>query len=247
MVKFIQDLESFLMEHRHHFNSKINITMEQKESNTMQTNQNTREPAAKPNENSGVRLQGHIKIFDPETKEVYVDKRNAIHYENFSIALASGVSNQETGVIAEMVFGNGGSRIDPTGIITYLTPNTSGSNSALYNQTYYKTVDARNPNAVDPTRNFMEVRHITGTYYSDILISCLLDYGEPQGQQAFDTATLQENAFIFDELGLKSYSTSGPNTGLLLTHVIFHPVQKSLNRLIQIDYTIRVQSLTSGT
>jgi len=26
--------------------------------------------------------------------------------------------------------------------------------------------------------------------------------------------------------------------------VIFHPVQKSLNRLIQIDYTVRVQSLT---
>jgi hypothetical protein len=29
-----------------------------------------------------------------------------------------------------------------------------------------------------------------------------------------------------------------------MTHVIFHPVQKSLNRLLQIDYTIRVQSLT---
>jgi hypothetical protein len=48
--------------------------------------------------------------------------------------------------------------------------------------------------------------------------------------------------FVFDELGLKSFSSSG--TGKLLTHVIFHPVQKSLNRLIQIDYTIRVQSLT---
>ena len=30
----------------------------------------------------------------------------------------------------------------------------------------------------------------------------------------------------------------------LVTHVIFHPVQKSLNRLVQIDYTVRVQSLS---
>lgn len=201
-------------------------------------------PEPKTNEQSGVRVQGHIKIFDPESKEVYVDKRNAIHYENFSIALASGVSNQETGIIAEMAFGNGGSRIDPTGIITYLTPNSSGSGASLYNQTYYKTVDGRNPNSKDPSRNFMEVRHVTGTTYSDILISCLLDYGEPSDQAAFDTASNQDSSYVFDELGLKSYSSAGPDTGLLLTHVIFHPVQKSLNRLIQVDYTIRVQSLS---
>ena len=216
--------------------------MDNKKTENMQNQQ----PQSQPNENGQIRLQGHIKIFDPKTNEVFVDKRNAIHYENFSIALASGVSNQETGVIAEMVFGNGGSRIDPTGIITYLTPNTSGGAASLYNQTYYKTVDSRNPNSKDPTRNYMEVRHITGTYYSDILISCLLDYGEPSGQSAFDTASDQNSQFVFDELGLKSYSTDGPNAGLLLTHVIFHPVQKSLNRLIQVDYTIRVQSLTSG-
>jgi hypothetical protein len=66
-------------------------------------------------------------------------------------------------------------------------------------------------------------------------------------QEAFDNSVDMNGEFVFDELGLKSYSTSGPNTGLLLTHVIFHPVQKSLNRLIQVDYTIRVQSLSSGT
>ena len=52
-------------------------------------------------------------------------------------------------------------------------------------------------------------------------------------------------ARLFDELGLKSYNPNGE--GKLLTHVVFHPVQKSLNRLLQVDYTIRVQSLTGFT
>jgi len=195
----------------------------------------------------GIRVQGHIKIFDPLSKDVFVDKKNAIHYENFSIAMASGIGNIGRNFISEMAFGNGGSRIDPTGIITYLTPNSVGTSASLYNQTYYKVIDANNPFVLDPSRNFMEVRHIAGTYYTDLLVSCLLDFGEPSGQPAFDAAPTQGGEFVFDELGLKSFNPSGENTGLLLTHVIFHPVQKSLNRLIQIDYTIRVQSLTSGS
>jgi hypothetical protein len=33
---------------------------------------------------TGVHIEGHIKIWDPESKEIYVNKRNAIHYENMS-------------------------------------------------------------------------------------------------------------------------------------------------------------------
>lgn len=213
--------------------------------NLPQNNQTPQD--SKPNESGAISVQGHIKIFDPVSKEVYINKRNAIHYENFSIAMAQSLSNQAEGPIGEMVFGNGGTRIDPNGIITYLTPNTSGSGASLYNQTYYKTVDSRRSYSLDPARNFMETRHIAGVPYSDILISCLLDFGEPSGQLAFDNATNSESAFVFDELGLKGYDQTGPNEGILLTHVIFHPVQKSLNRLIQIDYTIRIQSLSSGS
>jgi hypothetical protein len=203
-------------------------------------------PTNKPNESGNVHIQGHIKIYDPVSKEVFINKRNAIHYENFSIALAKSIANQGEGTIAEMVFGNGGTRVDPTGIITYLTPNNVGSGATLYNQTYYKNVDARSTLSLDPSRNFMETRHIAGVTYTDVLVSCLLDFGEPQGQLAFDNATNSDSLFVFDELGLKSYSPDGPNEGLLLTHVIFHPVQKSLNRMIQIDYTIRIQSLSTG-
>lgn len=196
----------------------------------------------KPNEQSGVYVQGHIKIHNPETGEIFVNKRNAIHYENMSIALAESLANSGQGFIYEMVFGNGGTSVDPTGIITYLTPNTTGTNSSLYNETYTKVVNDKSSNNVDPTRNKIETRHVTGTNYTDILVTCLLDYGEPNTQEAFDNATYLDSSYVFDELGLRSYSSTG--TGRLLTHVIFHPVQKSLNRLIQIDYTVRVQSLT---
>jgi hypothetical protein len=191
---------------------------------------------------SGISIEGHIKIHNPETGEVFINKRNAIHYENMSISLAESIANAGQGFIYEMAFGNGGTTIDPTGIITYLTPNSTGTNASLYNETYTKVVDDRASVNIDPIRNKIETRHVTGTNYTDIFVTCLLDYGEPSGQDAFDNSTNADSTYIFDELGLKSYSTS--SNSRLLTHVIFHPVQKSLNRLIQIDYTVRIQSLT---
>jgi hypothetical protein len=193
-------------------------------------------------DNNGVLIQGHIKIHDPESGTVFINKRNAIHYENMSIALAESIANQGQGFISSMAFGNGGTSVDPTGIITYLTPNSTGTNASLYNQTYSKIVDDRSVSNLDPQRNKLETRHVNGTNYTDVVVTCLLDYGEPNGQDATDTAAAANSLYVFDELGLVSYSPSG--TGKLLTHVIFHPVQKSLNRLIQIDYTVRVQSLT---
>lgn len=217
--------------------------MNQEESQKME--QKLEEPK-KPNDTNGVYLEGHIKIFDPETDEVFVNKRNAIHYENISEALALGISNKITGYIHEMHFGNGGTSVDPTGVITYLPANNIGQNADLYNKTYYKVVDDTSTLNKDPSRNKIEVRHTPGNLYTDIVITCLLDYGEPAGQAAFDNTGNFDSNFVFDELGLKGWSgTEGG--GRLLTHVIFHPVQKSLNRLIQIDYTVRIHSLTNLT
>jgi hypothetical protein len=220
--------------------------MESQETNMPENkDQKDQQIKKRPDETGGVHFEGHIKIFDPESGEVFIDKRNAIHYENMSVAMVNSLSNQGQGTIYEMAFGTGGTVVDPTGLISYLTPNTVGVNSSLYNQTYAKIVDENQPNNTDPVRNKMEVRHISGATYSDIIVSCLLDYGEPTDQEAFDNSVDLSGNFVFDELGLKSYNPNGD--GKLLTHVVFHPVQKSLNRLLQIDYTIRVQSLTGFT
>jgi hypothetical protein len=194
-------------------------------------------------------VEGHLKIFDPRSKEVFVDKKNAIHYENMSIALAQSladttVGGERIGYIYAMAFGNGGSSVDPTGVITYLPPNVTGQNADLYNQTYLKVVNQNSPANTDPSSNDLTVLHTAGRVYTDILVSCLLDYGEPPGQQAFDNSTNFNGDFVFDELGLKAWEGTGEDL-LLITHVIFHPVQKSLNRQIQIDYTVRIQTLTN--
>lgn len=193
-------------------------------------------------------IEGFIKIFDPNTGEILQEKKNAINYETMSEAIADTLSSRGFGEIYKMAFGNGGALVDETGAITYLPPNTTGQNAALYNKTYEKIVDDTSVFNFDPTRNKMTVTHTTGKVYTDILVQCLLDYGEPAGQAAFDNSSQTESTYVFDELGLlANYGTDNDGNVItrLLTHVIFHPVQKSLNRQIQIDYTVRIQALTN--
>ena len=204
----------------------------------------------RPDVTAGVYVRGHIRIHDPATGEVFIDKPNAIHYENMSEAIAYSLSHRDQQFMYEMHFGNGGTAVDGTGVITYLTPNTTGQSAALYNATYAKIIDDTDTaNNADPVHNKMEVRHVPGNAYSDIIITCLLDYGEPATQSVFDNSNTLNDTYTFDELGIKARSLDGTSglesTGKLLTHVIFHPVQKSLNRLIQIDYTVRIQTLTN--
>lgn len=193
-------------------------------------------------------VQGFVKIWDPNTSEVLVDKRNAVNYENMSDALALTLANRGYGQIYQMAFGNGGASIDTSGLITYLPPNTTGQNASLYSQTYAKIVDDTLLSNTNPTRNRMLVTHTSGRLYTDIIVQCLLDYGEPGGQSAFDNGQDTNSTFTFDELGLLAFwgtDAAGVPITRLLTHVIFSPVQKSLNRQIQIDYTVRIQGLTN--
>ena len=162
----------------------------------MKQQTNNKEPLK---ESGKVLMEGHIRIFDPESGEDYVNKRNAIHYENMSEALALSVANKTNGFIHEMAFGNGGTSVDPTGVITYLPANSSGANASLYNQTYYKVVDDSSSLNNDPGRNKLTVSHVSGNIYTDVVVSCLLDYGEPSGQQAFDNTSNFNETYTFDE------------------------------------------------
>jgi hypothetical protein len=186
------------------------------------------------NDSMNLTFRGLLEVLD-ENGKVLVRQNNQIHPENISLAVAQSLSNKSIGPIEKMVFGSGGSVVNGVGNITYLSKNVIGSNSLLYNQTYDKIVDDNNIQNVDPTRNNIQVFHVDGNIFSDIMVTCTLELSEPSGQRFLDNAPTAEEDFVFDEIGLMSYS------GKLLSHVIFSPVQKSANRIIVVRYTIRVQ------
>ena len=185
-----------------------------------------------------IRMRGHVLITEYEDwgkdGKILLNKGNAIHNEHMSIALARGLGNRENSSVYTMHFGTGGATIDPLGNILYATPNTSGS-ADLNAPEYFEVVDDR---AGAPEGNQMVVRHVNGTLFSDLEIRCVLDKNEPFGQSAFDNipgTNINDADFIFDEIGLKT------EDGLLLTHIVFSPIQKSANRIIEVVYTLRIR------
>lgn len=187
-------------------------------------------------------IDGHVLIQDYDTNEVLLDKHNAINYENFSVAIASllsGTVDSGTGAgfeITKMKFGNGGTVIDATGNVEYKTTNTDTKLGDLYNQTYEKIVDVDDAGNTDTTNNKVEIQSYSGQPYSDVVVTCTLDYAEPSGQETTDTTTSMNGNFTFDEIALQTAATTR------LSHICFHPIEKSANRKIKVIYTIRIQA-----
>lgn len=189
-------------------------------------------------------VKGHVLITDvtdPTNTKVLLDKANAIHSENMSRAIADALANNvdslgvSIGAISEMRFGNGGTVVLSTGRVTYKTPRVT-SFGGLYSETYSKKINPRVTAGVDSQYNNITTMHIPGQVYTDIISICTLGLGEPSAQNT-SSSTNMDGTYVFDELGLY---TDGTN-GLPLTHIIFHPVEKSANRVLQIKYTVRVQ------
>ncbi len=185
-------------------------------------------------------FKGFLKITD-DLGNILLEKNNAIHFENMSIAIARALAGDPKGHIYEMHFGNGGSNVTGNGTITYLLPNITGIDADLYSTTYFKVINQNSNLNLDPSKNNITVKHVVGELYSDIVVKCVLEFEEPAGQEAFDNAINAEGEFVFDEIGLKLFNTT-PGTGELITHVIFSPIQKALNRQIEVEYVIRIQN-----
>ena len=186
-------------------------------------------------------VQGHLIIKDKVTGEILVDRSNKIHNGNMANALAESLAGLSTAHLKYMVFGNGGTQIDATGAIAYKPANVSDvkdETAALYNETYKKDV------SVNTEDDYIEVIEST-TNYTDIVVTCTLTYGEPADQDASDGSDVNPASFdgnyVFDEIALYSAGEVGSDYGLMLTHVLFHPVKKAANREIEIEYTVRVQ------
>ena len=185
------------------------------------------------NEHAGIGMNGHILIRDKETGEEIVNKRNAIHYGNMANIVANALNSDGNSKLHFMAFGNGGTSVDTAGKVVYKSPRVSESFEAsadLYSRSYNKIISANT--ATD------KIEVVAGSSFTDLKITCTLGYAEPSDQDLFDSSTDNDGSYVFDELALFSYPSDNTNitTSKMLTHVIFHPVQKSQNRIIEIIY-----------
>lgn len=199
-------------------------------------------------------VKGHLTVADNKTGEILEDKDNAIHPAHFALVFARALANQNYFNVHSMVLGNGGSFIDSAGNIIYNAPNTVGDAATLYNQTWIEVVDGTagaNGNSILASASSSDLTAST-------IVTAILSAAEPNTQYTSDTADINNPAnpanpivtgtgadFDFDELGLvvknPLYTVGGTAPEfLLLTHLVFNPIQKNANRELILTYTLTI-------
>jgi hypothetical protein len=204
-------------------------------------------------------VSGHVQISDKETGEILVDKYNAISPKNMATAIARGLSNAANYQIFKMKLGNRGTYIDGTQQIVFNPPNVGTVNDDavdLYNPTYVEIVDDADVGV--GVGNSVVFTNIPATTNTRVIVTCVISANE-----AFDNAADTNNNgqisdpgggsganigsdFFFDELGLFTKETSGLSTDLdpagelMLSHLIFSPIEHTGNRELVIVYTLTI-------
>jgi hypothetical protein len=201
------------------------------------------------------KINTNVKIADKQTGEILVDQSNAIHPQHFALIFARGLANANYWNIHGLVLGNGGSYIDTAGNIIYNTPNTTGNNAVLYNNTWLETITGLNtvtavPSNIDLTSSVVVSVTLGATTGGAIQYpSDTSDINNPANPVTAGTNTnngigTTGSDFNFDELGLivqnPLYGQVGQPRYLLMTHLIFSPIQKNANRELLITYTLTV-------
>lgn len=176
---------------------------------------------------------GEVCIQDAISLEILRQKKNAIHPKNMASAIARSLSRNDNGFVFKMSFGNGGTFLNSSNKIIYRSPNTLGA-ADLYNQTYEVQVD-NNTQGTPPSNSVVPAESPSPAITSVVTITCVLNADEPAGQAVSSNLTTDSNSpFFFDELGLKTAD------GLLLSHLIFNPIEKTANRAFLITYTLTI-------
>jgi len=199
-----------------------------------------------------VSVEGFVVIKDLTNDKILYQGRNAIHQENMSVALAQALSRGAGSFVSEMWFGCGAAIIATDGTITYRKPNVTGIDADLYQPTYFRVIDETDYNRAAESSDNVTISHVAGTNYADTVVTTTLSNTDPlKGANEFNLydytngsleATVYDGEFEFNEIGLKTKGDNGLKSGRLLTHFIFHPVQKNADQTIQIVYTLRVRA-----
>lgn len=179
---------------------------------------------------------GKVFIHDIATGEQLLEKKNAIHPQNMARAIARALAGEDNGGIFKMVFGNGGTYINGLSQVVYKSPNTLGA-TGLYNQTYEVQVDERD-SATPLTNSVVSVPSPAPAITSLAIVTARLGANEPSGQASSDDVTVDpESDYTFDEIGLMT------SDGLLLSHLVFNPIEKTANRAFLITYSLTISAV----
>ena len=201
-------------------------------------------------------VAGHVLVKD-DLGNVLVDKSNAIHPGNMATAIARGLSNAPNYKIWKLKLGNQGTYVDSSQQIVFRPPNTVGTTADLYNPTYVEVVE--DSDAGVGVGNSVTFTNIPASTSTRVIVTCIISANEAvnRATDEADTdtddgggldgvdATPTEGEYFFDELGLFTAGLGTPDLlnetdELMLSHLVFSPIEHTGNRELTIVYTITI-------
>lgn len=193
-------------------------------------------------------VDGHVLITDSKTGEILLDAKNAIHSRNMATAIARGLSNTANHQIYKIKLGNQGTYIDGSMQIVFRPPNITGDTAELYNATYVEVVD--DAAVAIGAGNSVTFTNIPASTNTRVIITAVISANEAinrptdEADEDTDPGLDPEGEFFFDELGLFTQETSGTLLdgagSLMLSHLIFSPIEKTGSRELTIVYALTI-------